>query len=93
MFLCPSNRVRGQYYDSYSADIAQADYDYKQTSKGAPIKLGKDYALPLCYCRFSIKDWKTIRPKTMPLGSVVPVSLMVSLHGIGLPSPGTETQA
>lgn len=29
---------------AYSADIAQADYDRKQTAKGAPLKLGHDYA-------------------------------------------------
>ena len=34
-----------RFYESYSADIAQQDYDYKQTSKGAPLKIGKDYAL------------------------------------------------
>lgn len=33
------------YTRRYSADIAQHDYDYKATAKGAPIKLGKDYAL------------------------------------------------
>lgn len=27
----------------YSADIAQADYDYKSSLKGASLKLGKDY--------------------------------------------------
>lgn len=30
---------------SYSADIAQHDYDYKQTSKGAALKIGNDYGL------------------------------------------------
>lgn len=30
---------------SYSADIAQRDYDYKATAKGAPLKIGKDFAL------------------------------------------------
>ena len=42
---------RGQYtrldkqyrwIQAYSADIAQKDYDYKASNKGAPIKLGKD---------------------------------------------------
>ena len=34
----------GQAIQAYSADIAQKDYDYKASNKGAPIKLGKDYA-------------------------------------------------
>lgn len=29
----------------YSADIAQHDYDYKASIKGAPLKIGKDHAL------------------------------------------------
>ena len=45
---------RGQYermrtdlttYLSYSSDIAQNDYDYKQTSKGAPLKIGNAHDL------------------------------------------------
>lgn len=28
---------------AYSADVAQKDYNYKQTSKGADLKLGSDY--------------------------------------------------
>lgn len=32
-------------YRIYSADKAQLDADYKATAKGAPIKLGNDYAL------------------------------------------------
>lgn len=31
-------------YFAYSADKAQLDADYKSTAKGAPIKLGNDYA-------------------------------------------------
>lgn len=32
-----------QYY-SYSADVAQDDYDYKASGKGRELKLGKDFA-------------------------------------------------
>lgn len=33
-----------QQYYSYSADVAQADYDYKASAKGRELKLGKDFA-------------------------------------------------
>ena len=38
-------RLTGEYvkYISYSADIAQVDYDYKATAKGTPLKIGNDY--------------------------------------------------
>ena len=32
-------------YDSYSADVAQDDYDKKATHKGPGLKIGKDHAL------------------------------------------------
>lgn len=31
--------------DAYSADIAQKDYDFKASAKGAPLKLGKNFKL------------------------------------------------
>ncbi len=34
-----------RYYVSYSADIAQDDYDKKATNKGPDLKIGKDHAL------------------------------------------------
>lgn len=34
-----------EFYDSYSAQIAQDDYDSKSTAKGAHLKIGHDYAL------------------------------------------------
>lgn len=33
------------YYTTYSADIAEKDYKYKQTSKGAPLKIANDHNL------------------------------------------------
>lgn len=33
------------FYDEYSADVAQKDYKYKQTSKGAPLKIANDHNL------------------------------------------------
>lgn len=33
------------YKTAYSPDIAQKNFEYNQTNKGCPIKLGKDYAL------------------------------------------------
>ena len=32
-------------YESYSADVAQDDYDQKATNKGPDLKIGRDYAL------------------------------------------------
>ena len=34
-----------KYKTTYSPDIAQKKFEYNQTNKGCPIKLGKDYAL------------------------------------------------
>ncbi len=33
------------YYTTYSAEVAQKDHDYKQSSKGAPLKIGNDHNL------------------------------------------------
>ena len=33
----------------YSADIAQQDYDYKQTAKGCPVKLGSRWDFICCF--------------------------------------------
>ncbi len=33
------------YFDEYSADVAEKDYKYKQTSKGAPLKIANDHNL------------------------------------------------
>ena len=48
------NELKRGYYDKlhtdltykkvYSAEIAQQDYDYKATNKGAPLKIANDYA-------------------------------------------------
>lgn len=39
-------RLDGEYrfHTAYSADIAQQDYDYKATAKGAPLKIGNNLA-------------------------------------------------
>lgn len=44
-----------EYY-SYSADIAQQDYDYKASSKGPELKILKDYAVE--YVEYKIIEEK-----------------------------------
>lgn len=47
-------------YYSYSSDIAQKDYEYKQTSKGAPLKIGNDF----CFAKY-VED-KIIKDRYSP---------------------------
>ncbi len=44
-----------RWVDSYSADIAQQDYNYKASAKGAPLKIGNDHNLAN-YIQDKIKD-------------------------------------
>jgi len=43
-------------YESYSADVAQQDYDYKASNKGPELKLSKDYEFVKYVERKIIKD-------------------------------------
>ena len=51
-------RLDGGYktFTAYSADIAQRDHERACTAKGAPVKLGKDYALSAYLERRIVRD-------------------------------------
>lgn len=57
-----------KYYETYSADIAQGQYEINMTAKGRPLKIGNDYEFVRYMEKRVLKD--KIKPRAV-LGEIV----------------------
>ena len=57
-----------KYYETYSADIAQGQYEINMTAKGRPLKIGNDYEFVRYMEKRVVKD--KIKPRAV-LGEIV----------------------
>src|SRR5574344_1770059 len=64
-----------QRYDSYSADVAQQDYNYKASGKGAPLKLGSNKMLA------NVIEYLILKKRYSPYAAIA------LLNNIGLSVP------